>query len=81
MFKDFLKYGLLIATTQDKITWSGIIIRNVKPHHTGDHYHLGSIRQIGSGFSVCNIILTQLDEIWKTTSIFLKMEDDLSFFK
>ena len=30
-------------------------------------------------FSVCNLILTQLDEIWKTTSIFLKMEDDLDF--
>ena len=24
--------------------------------------------------------LTQLKEIWKTTSIFLKMEDDLNFF-
>ena len=27
----------------------------------------------------CNLILTQLDEIWKTTSIFLNMEDDLNF--
>ena len=27
---------------------------------------------LGSWFSVCNLILTQLDEIWKTTSIFLK---------
>ena len=26
-------------------------------------------------------MLTQLDEIWKTTSIFLKMEDDLNFSK
>jgi hypothetical protein len=24
--------------------------------------------------------LTQLEEIWKTTQIFLKMEDDLNFF-
>jgi hypothetical protein len=32
-----------------------------------------------SWLSVCNHILTQLDEIWKTTSIFLKMEDDLFF--
>ena len=32
-------------------------------------------------FLVCNLILTQLDEIWKTTSIFWKMEDDLIFCK
>jgi hypothetical protein len=30
---------------------------------------------------VCNLILSQLDEIWKMTSIFLKMEDDLHFLK
>jgi hypothetical protein len=30
--------------------------------------------------SVCNLILTQLDEMWKTTSIFLKMEDAYNFF-
>ena len=35
----------------------------------------------GNWFSVCNIILTKLDELWKTTSIFLKMEDDLNFFQ
>jgi hypothetical protein len=34
----------------------------------------------GSWFSVCNLMLTQLDELWKTTSIFLKMEDDLNLF-
>jgi hypothetical protein len=26
-------------------------------------------------------ISNQLDEIWKTTSIFLKIEDDLNFFE
>ena len=26
-------------------------------------------------------MLTQLDEIWKTTSIFLKMEENLKFLK
>ena len=36
---------------------------------------------IGSCFSVCNLILTQLDEIWKMTSIFFKMEDNLIFWK
>jgi hypothetical protein len=36
---------------------------------------------IGSQFSVCNLILTQLKEIRKTTSIFLKMEDDLIIFE
>ena len=30
---------------------------------------------------VCNLILTQLDELWKTTSIFLKIEDDLNYFQ
>ena len=33
-----------------------------------------------SWFLVCNIISTQLDEIWKTTSIFLKIKYDLIFF-
>ena len=28
---------------------------------------------------VCNIGSTQLDQIWRTTSIFLKMEDDFNF--
>ena len=36
---------------------------------------------LGSWFSVCHLILTQLDEIWKTTSMFLKMVDDLNFFQ
>jgi hypothetical protein len=27
------------------------------------------------------LVLTILDEIWKTTSIFLKTEDDLNFFE
>jgi hypothetical protein len=35
----------------------------------------------GSWFSVCNLILTQLDKLWKTTSIFLKIKDDLNFFQ
>ena len=30
---------------------------------------------------VCNIVSTQLDEIWKMTSIFLKTEDDLISLK
>ena len=35
----------------------------------------------GSWFSVCNLILTQPDKLWKTTSIFLKIKDDLNFFQ
>ena len=35
----------------------------------------------GSWFSVCNLILTQLDKLWKTTSIFLKIKDDLNFLQ
>ena len=30
---------------------------------------------------VCNIVSTQLDGIWKTNTIYLKMEDNLIFFK
>ena len=36
---------------------------------------------LGSWFLVCNIVSTQLDEIWKTTPSFLKMEDDLHLLK
>jgi hypothetical protein len=36
---------------------------------------------LGSWFLLCSRILTQLEEIWKTTSIFLKMEDNPNFFK
>jgi hypothetical protein len=36
---------------------------------------------LGSWLFVCSFILTQLEDIWKTTSIFLKMEDDLNYFK
>ena len=35
----------------------------------------------GSWFLVWNLILTQLYELWKTSSIFLKIEDDLNFFQ
>ena len=34
---------------------------------------------LGSWFLVSNIVSTQLDEIWKTTSILLTMEEDLNF--
>ena len=30
---------------------------------------------------VCSLIITKLDKIWKATSIFLKMEDDLNIFE
>jgi hypothetical protein len=33
----------------------------------------------GSWFTVCNLILTQLDELWKIALIFLKMGNDLNF--
>ena len=48
------------------------------------------IDNLGSWFLVCNLISTQPDKIWKTTSIFAywkttsifwKMEDDLNFFE
>jgi hypothetical protein len=67
-----------------KTTLVGAVLLSVrKPHH--HHTTLGPITiravlyNLGSWFSVCNLILTQLNEIRKTTSIFLKMEDDLNF--
>ena len=47
------------------------------------------LANIGSWSLVCNFVSTQLDEIWKTTSIgemednliFLTMEDDLKYLK
>jgi hypothetical protein len=67
--------------TQNNFCWCGIIIGNnhttpQQQHHTGCNYDLGSSKQ-PCWFSVCRLILTQLDNIWKMTSIFLKMEDDL----
>jgi hypothetical protein len=49
-----------------KFGWSGIIIGK-KPQHS-------------TPFLVCILFLTQLEEIWKTTSIFFLVEDDLNFF-
>ena len=72
---------------QLKTTFVGVVLLSVrKPHHTTTTTTLGPITiravldNLGSWFSVCNLSLTQLDEIRKTTSIFLKMEDDLKFF-
>ena len=38
-----------------------------------------ALGNLGSSFLECNIVSTQLDEVWKKTSNFLKMEDDLNF--
>ena len=43
-----------------------------------DDLHL-ILGNIGSWILVCNIGSTQLDKIWKITSIFLKMEDNINF--
>jgi hypothetical protein len=52
------------------------------PHH---HHTTETFKALpgnpGSWFSVCSLILTQLDARWKKTSIFLKMQDDLNFFQ
>ena len=60
---------------QLKTTFVGVVLLSVKnpPPPVLDN--------LRSWFWVCNLILTQLDEIWKTTSIFLKMEDDLNYFE
>ena len=58
-----------------------ISVRKTTPHHTtpGMITIQAVLGNPGSCFLVCSLILTQLEEIWKTTSIFLKMEDDLNF--
>ena len=64
----------------------GVVLLSVKkttPHHstTMMWLHFKQLPgNLGSRFFVCSLILTQLEEIWKTTSIFLKMEDDLNSF-
>ena len=84
----------LIATTlnNEKQFSRVVLLRVKKPPHHHHHHHTtttppewlhfeplpGNLR---SWVLVCNLILTQLEEIWKTTSIFLKMEDDLNFLK
>jgi hypothetical protein len=59
-----------IATTQPTTQ------NNLKPGPITIRTVLGNLESL---FSVYNFILTQLDEIWKTTSKCLKMEDDLVF--
>ena len=48
------------------------------PTHTNFKGTSRQPRKLNSGM---HLILTQLYEIWKNTSIFLKMEDDLNFLK
>ena len=70
---------------QPKTKSPGVVLLSVrKPHH---HTTPGMITiqavlgNLGSWLLVCSFILTQLEDIWKTTSIFLKMEDDLNYFE
>jgi hypothetical protein len=83
---------ILFATTQPTIQnnlkqlllgWYYYLLKkNPQPHH---HHTttpgLIKIRTVlgnlGSWYSVCNLNLTKLDEIWKTTSIFSQIEDNL----
>ena len=66
-------------TSTQKRSWCDHIMQWNPLHHPTETFK-ALPGNPGSWFSVCNLILTQLDEIWKTTSIFLKMEDDLIFF-
>ena len=83
----------IVVTTQlqhkTKLGWPHNWVEPTPPHHhptpPPPHPTTQTFKALpgnpGSWFSVCNLILTQLDELWKTTSIFLKMEDDLNFFQ
>jgi hypothetical protein len=77
-----------------QLGWCGIIIgkkTTTTPHHhhttppphhtttTPEWLHFKQLPgNLVSWVFVCSLI-SQLEEIWKTTSIFLKMEDDLNF--
>ena len=65
---------------QLKTTFVIIGKKTTPPLH---HHHVITFKagmgNLGSGFFVKQLFLTQLEEIWKTTSLFLKMEDDLKF--
>ena len=71
-----------------KTTFVGVVLLSVKKktaHHTAPNHHVITFKAVqsnlGSWFSVCNLNITQLEEIWMTTSIFLKMEEDLNIFE
>jgi hypothetical protein len=72
---------------QPKTTLVGVVLLSVRRPHHHHHNTLGPITiravldNLGTSFWVCNLGLTQLDEIRKTTSIVLEMEDDLNFLK
>ena len=68
-----------------KTTFVGVVLLSVRNNHTKpNNHHVIAFKAVqgnrGSWFLVCYLIFTQLEDIWKTTSIFLKMEDDLHFF-
>ena len=68
-------------TKQKKKTLVGVVLLSVKTHH----HHQGCIKQLpgnlGSWVLVCSLVITHLEEIWKTSLIFLKKEDNLKFWE
>jgi hypothetical protein len=75
-----------IATTQPIFVEVVLLLGRKPPHlhHTTTPAPItisAVLDNLGSWFSVCNLILTQFDKTWKMTSIFLKMEEDLKFLK
>jgi hypothetical protein len=85
LFK-YVRYILPQPNQQPKTTFVGVVLLSVRKTTTPPPPHQGVITvkavlgNPGSWFSVCNLILTQLD-ILKTTSIFFKIEDDLNFLR
>jgi hypothetical protein len=67
-----------IATTQNNfqqllLVWYYEEEKTPHHHHHTDVIMIKAVRgNLGSLFLVCNLILTKLDEIWKTTYIFFK---------
>ena len=69
-----------------KIIFVGVVSLSVrKNHHTTPNHHVITFKtvrsKLGSWFSVCNLNITQQEKIWKTTSTFLKIEEDLNIFE
>ena len=60
-----------------------VVLLSVKkpPHHTGTQYKLAVLNNLGHICLACNLILTQLEQILKMTSMFSKWKATLIFLK
>ena len=77
-YQQYAERFLSQPNSNTKRSWGDHIIEWNPPHPPPNKLlrHFQATQE-----AVCNLILTQLDKLWKTTSIFLKIKDDLNFFQ